>query len=155
MVERAVRAEGGTYALLLQALRASSVRAGRLGELSIRRGTYVYVGSAFGPGGVLARVRHHQKISSAPRWHIDYLRPAVRVREVWYSHDPARREHQWARTFAALGEASIPLSGFGASDCNCEAHLFFFRAAPSLRGFRRRIRRDHPEHHSIVCVCKI
>lgn len=144
-----MRSEGGTYALLLCALRATSVRAGRLGEFGIRRGTYVYVGSAFGPGGVLARVRHHLRVSSAPRWHIDYLRPAVRIREVWYSHDPARREHQWARAIAALRGASIPLSGFGASDCNCEAHLFFFRPAPSLRAFRRRIRGDSPEHHSI------
>ncbi len=144
-----MRSEGGTYALLLYARRASSVRAGRLGELGIRRGTYVYVGSAFGPCGVLARVRHHQRVSSAPHWHIDYLRPPGRNREVWYSHDPARREHQWARAVAAESGASIPLSGFGASDCNCEAHLFFFGAAPSLRAFRSRIRRDNPEHHSI------
>ena len=141
-----MRREAGTYALILRASRARSIRAGQLGHLKVRRGTYVYVGSAFGPGGVLARVRHHEGISRAPHWHVDYLRPAVRIAEVWYSHDPIQREHQWAGILAAMRGASVPLPRFGASDCRCGSHLFFFESPPSLRSFRGRIRAAAPEH---------
>jgi Uri superfamily endonuclease len=33
--------------------------------------------------------------------------------------------------------ASIPLPGFGSSDCECDTHLFRFEAIPSIRAFRR------------------
>jgi Uri superfamily endonuclease len=33
--------------------------------LQLQRGFYVYVGSALGPGGVRARVAHHQKSVTA------------------------------------------------------------------------------------------
>jgi Uri superfamily endonuclease len=28
--------------------------------------------------------------------------------------------------------ASIPLAGFGSSDCECETHLFFFKRRPGI-----------------------
>ncbi len=146
-----MRADGGTYALILEARRAGPIRAGRLGELALTKGTYVYVGSAFGPGGVRARVRHHQTISSAPHWHMDYLRPAVRIRQVWYSHDPEYREHEWARVFASTPGAAVPRVGFGSSDCRCASHLFFFERTPSLLRFRCRVRTDIPGHLPLRC----
>ncbi len=30
---------------------------------------------------------------------------------------------------------STPIAGFGSSDCDCESHLFFFEALPSLHMF--------------------
>ena len=133
-------AEGGTYALILFCSRQGPVQIGRLGSLQLRRGFYVYVGSAFGPGGVRARAAHHQTVSPRPRWHIDYLRPHTRLDRTWYSHHRIRLEHHWAQIFSALQGASIPISGFGSSDCMCEAHLFFFARRPSFREFRQRIR---------------
>jgi Uri superfamily endonuclease len=131
-------AEGGAYALILFCSREELVQIGKLGPLQLRRGFYVYVGSAVGPGGVRARVAHHQKVSQRPHWHIDYLRPHTRLERIWYSHDRVRREHQWARVIHALRGASVPVPGFGSSDCKCMTHLFFFTRRPSFREFRQR-----------------
>jgi Uri superfamily endonuclease len=97
------------------------------------------VGSALGPGGLRARVTHHRKLSRRPHWHIDYLRPGARLDQIWYGYDKVRREHQWARVIRALRGASVPVAGFGSSDCTCTAHLFFFTRRPSFREFRERV----------------
>ena len=63
----------------------------------------------------------------APHWHIDYLRLHATVEEVWLCHGRKRREHLWARFLSSVPGASVPMPGFGSSDCGCEAHLFFFK----------------------------
>ena len=128
-----MKPEGGTYALILFCPRDKLIHIGKLGALELRRGFYVYVGSALGPGGVRARVAHHAQLSPRPHWHIDYLRPHLLLDRVGYSYGRIRREHRWARFIRALTGASVPLAGFGSSDCRCEAHLFYFATRPSLR----------------------
>jgi Uri superfamily endonuclease len=124
----------GTYALILFCPRGKLVQIGKLGSLELRRGFYVYVGSALGPGGVRARVTHHEKVTQRPHWHVDYLRPHTRLERVWYSLGKVSREHHWARVIRALEGASLPIAGFGSSDCRCAAHLLFFARRPSLGG---------------------
>jgi Uri superfamily endonuclease len=46
---------------------------GRLGEFDLVPGFYAYVGSAFGLGGLRARIGHHPESTAEPHWHIDYL----------------------------------------------------------------------------------
>jgi len=139
----------GTYALVLTPPPHRAVRIGRLGVLRTEAAHYVYVGSAFGPGGVAARVRGHLASSRAPHWHIDYLRRIAAIDEVWYTYDPSRREHDWAGVLARFEEAVLPLAGFGASDCRCASHLVAFPSCPSLARFRRRVRTAHPGHGPI------
>jgi Uri superfamily endonuclease len=109
-------------------------------------GFYVYVGSALGPGGVRARVRHHQRAAGRPHWHIDYLRPGADLVEVWHAPETRRREHQWASIVSEFRGALVPLRGFGSSDCTCATHLYYFAARPSVRVFRGRLRRAVPGH---------
>ena len=126
---------------------AAPVRVGRLGELQLRSGFYVYIGSAHGPGGLRARLAHHLEPSSRPHWHIDYLRTHANPEEVWCCYDPRPWEHEWAQRLGTLPGASIPLAGFGASDCACESHLYFFKGRPSRAAFARSLRafdRSHP-----------
>jgi Uri superfamily endonuclease len=130
-------AEGGAYALILFCSQEGTVQIGKLGPLQLRQGFYVYLGSALGPGGVRARVAHHRKLSLRPHWHIDYLRPCTRLDRIWYSDDRVCREHQWARAISGLRGASVPVAGFGSSDCRCKTHLFFFTRRPSFNEFRR------------------
>jgi len=122
-----------------RASRDAEIRVGRIGVLRIRRGFYVYVGSAFGPGGVRARVERHVRRSPVRHWHVDYLWPALQVAEIWYSHDPKRREHDWARILRRAMGCSVPLRRFGASDCGCEAHLLFFEQRPCFGSFRAQV----------------
>ena len=105
--------------------------------MQLQPGYYVYLGSALGPGGLRARIAHHQKPSSRPHWHIDYLRAHTRFHCVWFSYSPRRREHQWARAAQRMSGAKIPLFGFGASDCDCRSHFYFFKGFPLRISFRR------------------
>ena len=132
-------AQPGTYALLLKCHQSSQVRIGRLGVLELQRGFYVYVGSAFGPGGLVARIQHHRQVAARPHWHIDYLRPACDLVAVWFTTDSTRCEHSWANAVAQLAGAGVSLPGFGSSDCDCETHLFHFDGMPSVGAFRQRV----------------
>ena len=58
------------------------------------------------------------------------------VEEAWVCHGRKRREHLWARFLSSMPGVSVPMPGFGSSDCDCEAHLFFIRS----RVMRGRIR---------------
>ena len=125
------------------------VEVGKLGRLQLRPGFYVYVGSAFGPGGLKARIAHHMKISEKPHWHMDYLRPALNLTEIWFTYDSGHREHQWSGALADFRHTTIPFSGFGASDCRCKSHLYWIRSKPPLSRFRDWLRANLNRHGRI------
>jgi Uri superfamily endonuclease len=116
------------------------VQIGRLGRLRLAPGFYVYVGSAGGPGGVAARLAYHRRPPRRPHWHVDYLKAAARLVDIWYATGRTCREHEWARRLARAPGALTPLPGFGASDCTCAAHLLYFaeRPSPAVLGRRHR-----------------
>ncbi len=143
-------AVAGSYALIFVCHESREVSVGRLGKLSISPGYYVYVGSAFGPGGVRARTEHHRRISKRPHWHLDYMRPHLQLLEIWSTYDGERREHQWATELSRLRGAKQPFPGFGASDCGCPTHFLQYGYKPSFAAFRRRIRRQIPEHRRVL-----
>lgn len=115
----------GTYALTLPLDGPVEIRAGSLGSFRLAAGAYIYLGSAFGPGGLRSRLKHHLSPVRSPHWHIDYLRQAAQVVEIIYAPGPERYEHTWAAALAENPEFSIPIPRFGASDCRCPAHLFY------------------------------
>jgi Uri superfamily endonuclease len=141
---------GGTYALLLACPQSRKLRIGRLGDYTIPRGWYIYVGSAFGPGGLKSRCLRHLHALRRLHWHIDYLRPAASLQEIWITPDAVPREHLWAETIAAWPGAGIPVPRFGASDCRCRSHLFHFASKPVLSIFRRRMLRRVPASVAIM-----
>jgi len=144
-----MKAISGSYALIFFCDRARDVAIGRLGSVRLHPGYYVYVGSAFGPGGVRARTEHHRRISKRPHWHLDYLRPFLLLLEIWYTHDDERREHQWAETLSQLRGSRQLIAGFGASDCDCPTHLLAYGYKPSFTRFRLRMRKRVVRHGSI------
>lgn len=119
----------GTYILVLRCSSSRAVRIGRLGRLQLRPGYFLYIGSAFGPGGLRARIEHHSRRAVRPHWHVDYLRRYTRLEAVWYCGQ--HREHELAETVGALPGAEIALPGFGSSDCRCRTHLFWFPEGPA------------------------
>jgi len=126
----------GTYALVLSCASTARIQVGRLGMMQLQRGYYVYLGSALGPGGLHARIAHHQKLARRPHWHIDYLRAYTRLQSVWLNYDGKRHEHEWAEAMQKVEGATIPLPGFGSSDCRCTSHLCFFKHSPRSLSFR-------------------
>jgi Uri superfamily endonuclease len=119
----------GTYLLLLECNNEAELSIGKLGRMNTEPGCYLYVGSAFGPGGIRARIKHHMQIAVRPHWHIDYLRSVAGLVNAWCVHG-ARYEHEWAHCLMQNQAATKPLKGFGSSDCDCETHLFYFRRKP-------------------------
>jgi Uri superfamily endonuclease len=128
--------EPGTYILILEASARRRAPVGALGNLALEPGFYAYVGSALGPGGLSGRLAHHRRRARSPHWHIDYVRRHTALREIWFSAGALRREHRWAAALERGDESTIPLAGFGASDCGCRSHLFRFSHRPQLSTFR-------------------
>lgn len=126
-----LRPDKGTYLLIFKAKEPFRCRVGKLGLLAGQPGFYAYVGSAQGPGGVAARIKHHLVIAARPHWHLDYLRPHLDPMEVWCTYSATSLEHQWAYALLQLSKLPAPLSGFGASDCRCETHLAYFNKLPA------------------------
>lgn len=129
-----MKAKPGTYALVLKSRTTASAQIGRWGCLDIEPGYYIYVGSAFGPGGVQARVARHCRNTKPGHWHIDYLREQSEPVLAWSSYDPGHLEHRWAKALSEMNNASS-VKGFGCSDCKCQAHLFVLRTRPTLAQF--------------------
>jgi Uri superfamily endonuclease len=135
-----LRRDSGTYALLLRADAEQTIAVGALGTLTVQPGAYVYVGSAFGPGGVEARVRRHARGDGALHWHVDYLRAVTTLARVWWTHDETRRECDWATALRERSDTAVPLDGFGASDCGCPSHLVRAELASGAAGVRAMLR---------------
>ncbi len=114
--------EPGAYLLLIDLAAPLALAIPRLGVATLSPGRYAYGGSAYGPGGLRARIGRHLRAEKAQRWHIDRLTAAgqvVAIRAV-----PGGRECDLVRGLLELPGASVPIPGFGSSDCRvCPAHL--------------------------------
>lgn len=135
----------GTYLLIFSAAEAAAIRVGRLAVLDLQPGYYIYIGSAFGPGGVRARVKHHAGISKKPHWHLDYIRPKLALEEIWYSIDTARYEHEWAEIMYYTLKMQVPVQGLGASDCRCESHFFHTHNKPERATLNRALKKNNKD----------
>ncbi len=122
----------GTYLLILQLDRdIAGLPVGRLGILDFPAGYYLYVGSAFGSGGLPARLAYHaRREKTRPHWHIDYLRAHGRLEEAWCVVCPERLERLWVDALSATVVVRPVAPGFGASDSPCKSHLFFSSTRP-------------------------
>ena len=127
--------QSGTYALLLHMAQPVQLSVGRLGVFSFPAGDTVYVGSAFGPGGLRARVARHLRGDGRKHWHIDILRAHAPVYGVCYAARAEHLECVWSQTLAAAPGPHIPAPGFGSSDCmaGCPSHLISFPSGLSAR----------------------
>lgn len=121
----------GTYVIVLYLDKCKWIQIGKLGQFKFKKGYYAYVGSAFGPGGLNSRIKHHIEPKKRYHWHIDYLDPDVKA--VWVSGSGERLEHEWASALGKIASGKTP--GFGCSDCSCESHLFYFKSFEMLQPF--------------------
>ena len=92
------------------------------GITTLPQGTYAYVGSAFGAGGIRARVSRHWRKEKKKHWHIDWITTSDSCKHVGVWTFPGERiESELAQTLAKRFP-SVP--GFGASDSRENSHLF-------------------------------
>ena len=81
----------------------------------------MYFGSA--RAGLKRRIERHQVREKTLHWHIDHLTRSAKVVKVWWAPGNQRLECVWARAAMELPAATVPVKGFGASDCRCQSHL--------------------------------
>ncbi len=125
----AVRPEGGdwpdlpgAYLLAIDLGRRLELEISTLPGVVLAPGRYVYAGSAYGSGGLRARLARHFRSAKAIHWHVDRLVAAGRI-------VAARVELggvECALLARVLGrpDCRVPVPGFGSSDCRrCPAHL--------------------------------
>lgn len=114
----------GAYALAIR-LDAPLDFARRSMAARFAPGWYAYAGSANGPGGMRARLARHFRKQKALRWHVDEL--TIRAAELAALAVPGGSECAIAQALLASGSFTVPLSGFGSSDCaTCAAHLLAY-----------------------------
>ena len=127
-------ADGGAYRLFIELPVTVEVRVGALGSQQFTPGIYVYVGSA--RRGLSARLARHRRLAEEKagrrHWHIDALLLHPGSRLIRADALPGREECRLSRALARRRLSSVPVPGFGATDCRagCAAHLY--RVEPEL-----------------------
>ena len=133
--------ETGTYILIVQVSQMKRLGIGSLGEFDIIPGFYAYVGSAFGSGGLRARIGHHLESTAEPNWHIDYLLQVATPVEVWLTMAGRKLEHRLAELLEDAPGFRVPILRFGSSDYHRSrsSHLFYSKRRPSFRWFQQQV----------------
>lgn len=131
----------GTYIFIAQVLQVKSLDIGSLGKSEIIPGFYAYVGSAFCPGGLRARLGHHFESTAEPHWHIDYLLSVATPVEVWFSTANRKLERHWVELLENAPGFRVPIPRFGSSDYHRSrsSHLFYSKRRPLFRWFQEEI----------------
>lgn len=120
-------AEKGTYVLIAAAPQMKRIKIARLGCFDIIPGYYAYFGSAFGSGGLRARLGHHLESAAEPHWHIDYLLQVAKPAEIRYTTTDRKLEQYWADLLERAPGFRVPIARLGSFDCHRSrsSHLFY------------------------------
>jgi Uri superfamily endonuclease len=131
----------GTYVLIASVAQMKRLQIGRLGTFDIVPGFYSYVGSAFGAGGLRARIGHQLESIANPHWHIDHLLGVADPVEIWYTSANQKFEHHWADLLEKAPQFRVPIPRFGSSDYHRSrsSHLFFGKRRPAFRWFQQKM----------------
>jgi Uri superfamily endonuclease len=148
----------GTYALLLRLSAGQTIQIGKLGSFEFPAGHYLYIGSAFGSGGLAGRLGRHlvpDRPGKSPHWHIDYLRRQAPIIAIWFGVHDLPREHDWAEQTRQLPGSNYPAPRFGASDCRCHSHLFHFHQRPDAGLFAASLSHCFPDDEPLKIVSTV
>ncbi len=132
-MDEPVPPEPGAYVLLIELGAPLALEVASLACAVLPAGRYAYCGSAYGPGGLKARIGRHLRADKAHRWHVDHLTGAGRI--VDFRAVPGGRECDLLDRLLEAPGAVVPVPGFGSSDCRaCPAHLVALPAGFDPRG---------------------
>ena len=117
----------GGYLLLVEIPQSQTVPVGALGTLPFSAGWYVYAGTA--RKNLSQRLnRHLRKTRKGRHWHIDYLTPYAGKLKALPILSYRNLECDLAHALEDLGGRAV--AGFGASDCRCKSHCYYFAESP-------------------------
>jgi len=116
----------GIYLLVFKIKNKEKLKIGNLGERIFKKGFYVYVGSAM--NSLSKRINRHLRKNKKLKWHIDYLLQKGENLKAIPIRSFEKRECEIAKELSLISQKIIP--DFGASDCKCNSHLFYFSYNP-------------------------
>ncbi len=120
-------ADAGAYLLRIELAAPLVLPTSSLGTATLPPGRYAYCGSAYGPGGLRARIGRHLRSEKSLHWRVDHLTAAGRITGV--RAVPGGNECDLLRELLEHQGVSAPVPGFGSSDCRtCPAHLVMLPA---------------------------
>ncbi len=105
---------------------ARTIEIGSLGRISLKKGYYLYIGSAM--NSLSSRIKRHLRKEKTIRWHIDYLIPYLQDIKAIPIQSSEDLECLLSESLSSISEGYI--KGFGSSDCNCESHLYWMKGNP-------------------------
>lgn len=120
----------GIYCILIKLMKAPDIKIGCLGTFHFPIGFYVYTGSA--QKNLEQRIQRHLRKEKKFHWHIDYLLHHGQVICTYKYPGEKYRECKLNQKIGAMRNATVPVKGFGSSDCSCISHLYFFKGNPCL-----------------------
>ena len=115
------------------------INVGSLGLIKFKKGRYVYVGSAKGPGGIKARIKRHLSKNKRLWWHIDYftVNPSVVIEAIIIINKCG--EKQVAQ--GLINKLPSYIKGFGSSDDKLvKSHLFMCNNEDNLYEILRNLK---------------
>jgi sugar fermentation stimulation protein A len=118
--------DSGLYIAVFYLRKTGPITVGKLGTFKFRKGFYFYVGS--GRCNLTARIERHGKKKKLLRWHIDYFSSRAKMLGAIIISDLQQSECELAEQLSRIFELTV--TGFGASDCRCDGHLFYSEKLP-------------------------
>ncbi|MFC2165909.1 DUF123 domain-containing protein [Acidobacteriota bacterium] len=114
----------GIYVLVIDFKKKLDIKVGQLGIRTFLPGKYLYVGRAKQYLG--GRLKRHLRKDKKNFWHIDYLLQESQIEDIWIKHNVFDECRIAATILSQCKEESLPIQGFGSSDCRCPSHLIHF-----------------------------
>lgn len=128
-------------------------RIGKAGCAAFPAGDYLYFGTAFGPGGLRARIKRHLRMEKKKFWHFDYIREFITPKAIFYSLENDL-ECEWCQAVLYVINVRIPMPAFGAKDCRrgCPAHFLLLESLVSLSIIADTLRSVFPTNADLVQI---
>ena len=132
----------GVYTLTIRLRRPCRVRIGRHVSSTLKKGLYLYTGSAMGRGSTSleARIRRHLRRDKKQFWHIDRIlaSKSARVLSIVFANSTSKAECRINAALLKHPNLRVFLRVIGSSDCRCGSH--FLMATGSLRSLQQEVR---------------
>ncbi|WP_282610755.1 DUF123 domain-containing protein [Pelagibius sp. Alg239-R121] len=115
----------GAYLLALHLANPLRVKLPNTAAAVLEPGWYLYAGSAWGGGGIAARVKRHFRGDKKAHWHIDRL--TLKANDMAALTLPGGNECDLVELLLRAPCFRFAFKGFGSSDCRrCKSHLLKF-----------------------------
>ncbi|NHJ88111.1 MAG: GIY-YIG nuclease family protein [Asgard group archaeon] len=125
-----IMSEKGTYLLFVKNEAKFKTIVGSAGEIEFPKGCYLYIGSAFGRGGLNGRINRHKRLNKKIFWHIDFLLSSETVTLVLIGKIFSDKRWECPINIRLKDffsdEKLTHIINFGSSDCQCVSHLYYY-----------------------------